>query len=477
MRTLVWLRSDLRTRDNSALHRAARESEQGIVCVYVISPEAWRAHDVAPVRVDFVLRTLARLSSDLGALEMPLIIETAPREADVPSIILNLARRHDCGSVACNYEYEVNESRRDERVRAALGKHNIAFRAHHDQTVIPPAEVRTGEGRFYTVFTPFKKAWLRALEERGGAAPVAAPRRQAALSILGSPVPERLEGFESTIDPALWPAGESHAIKMMREFCAQRIGDYAERRDFPGEPGTSRLSAYLAVGAISPRQCLAAAMEANAGRADLGAKGPTTWISELVWREFYRHILVGFPRVCMHRAFRAETERLPWSYDEDLFTKWTTGQTGYPIVDAAMRQLLQTGWMHNRLRMITAMFLTKDLFMDWRWGEKHFMRHLIDGDLAQNNGGWQWSASTGTDAAPYFRIFNPFSQSRRFDPTGTFIRRYVPELAALNDEDIHEPSAMPGLLRSGLDYPAPIVDHGAARDRVIRAFKRLAEAR
>lgn len=474
MRTLVWLRSDLRTRDNTALHMASKESDAGVVCVYVISPEAWRAHDVAPVRVDFVLRTLAKVSADLEALQIPLIIETAAREADVPAIILNLAKKHDCDAVACNIEYEVNESRRDERVRTTLAQNGVAFRARHDQTVIPPAEIRTGEGRFYTVFTPFKKAWLRSLEERGGAPPVPAPRKQAPTSIPSSPVPERVPGFDSTVDPALWPAGEAHALMMLREFCAQRIGDYADRRDFPGEPGTSRLSAHLAVGAISPRQCLAAAMGANAGKADSGAKGPSTWISELVWREFYRHILVGFPRVCMHRAFRAETDRLPWSYDEELFNKWTRGQTGYPIVDAAMRQLLQTGWMHNRLRMITAMFLTKDLFIDWRWGEQHFMRHLIDGDLAQNNGGWQWSASTGTDAAPYFRIFNPFSQSRKFDHTGAFIRRYVPELADLHDEDIHEPSALPALLRSGLDYPEPIVDHGAARDRVIGAFKRLA---
>ncbi|MBL0921370.1 MAG: deoxyribodipyrimidine photo-lyase [Phycisphaerales bacterium] len=474
MRSLVWLRSDLRTRDNTALHHAAKASPDGVVAAFIVSPEEWRAHDMAAVRVDFILRTLRRLSDDLHALHIPLLIAHAPRRADVPGLVLDLALRHGCAEVRCNIEYEVNESRRDERVRALLESRGVGYVAHHDQTIVPPAEVRTGEGRFYTVFTPFRRAWLRVLDELGGARALPAPRSQRPVGIARSPVPERVDGFDSSVDPALWPAGESAAMQSLRRFCQSRIEGYNEHRDFPAEPGTSRTSPYLAVGSISARQCLIAALAANDGRADGGERGPECWISELIWREFYRHILVGYPRVSMGRAFKAETERIPWSYDEEQFRRWTEGRTGFPIVDAAMRQLLQTGWMHNRLRMIAAMFLTKDLLIDWRWGERHFMRHLIDGDLAQNNGGWQWSASTGTDAAPYFRIFNPFSQSRKFDPTGAFIRRYVPELADLSDEDIHEPSALPGLLRAGIDYPEPMVDHALARDRAVAAFQALA---
>ena len=260
------------------------------------------------------------------------------------------------------------------------------------------------------------------------------------------------------------------ARRWLRAFVSKRIESYHTLRDMPAEDGTSALSPYLAAGALSPRQCLHAAMEANRGRAASGKKGVTTWISELIWREFYRHVLIGFPRVCMNRPFRVETDRLPWRDDEDQFAAWCQGHTGVPIVDAGMRQLAETGWMHNRVRMITAMFLTKDLFIDWRWGQRHFMHHLIDGDFANNNGGWQWSASTGTDAAPYFRIFNPFSQSRRFDPEGQYIRRYVPELKALSADEIHEPSAD---VARKCRYPRPIVGHAEARTSAIAAFRRL----
>jgi deoxyribodipyrimidine photo-lyase len=237
--------------------------------------------------------------------------------------------------------------------------------------------------------------------------------------------------------------------------------------------GTSRLSPYLAVGVVTARQCLRAAIDANRGRLDRGHPGPRAWIDELIWREFYRHVLVGFPRVSMNRAFRPETEPLPWRQDERQFKAWCQGRTGVPIVDAAMRQLQQEGWMHNRLRMIVAMYLAKDLFIDWRRGERHFMHHLIDGDLASNNGGWQWAASTGTDAAPYFRVFNPHRQSRRYDPEGLFIRRYVPELRELDSGSIHDPSAIDRRDFSRLGYPAPLCDHGQARRQVISAFKRL----
>ena len=236
----------------------------------------------------------------------------------------------------------------------------------------------------------------------------------------------------------------------------------------PAVDGTSTLSPYLAAGVLSPRQCLRAAVEANRGRAGSGKMGVTTWISELIWREFYRHIVIGFPRVGMNRPFRLETDRLPWRYDEGQFQAWCAGRTGVPIVDAGMRQLAETGWMHNRVRMITAMFLAKDLFIDWRWGERHFMRHLVDGDFASNNGGWQWSASTGTDAAPYFRIFNPFRQSRRFDPKGDYLRRFVPELASVSAGEIHEPHRNVSLRT---DYPTPIVDHANARKQAIEAFR------
>jgi len=268
----------------------------------------------------------------------------------------------------------------------------------------------------------------------------------------------------------LWPAGEAAALKRLEAFCAKGLMDYKARRDLPAVSGTSALSPYLTVGSLSPRTAMAMAQHANGGSADGGQQGAATWMSELIWREFYKHVLAHFPRVCMHRPFKPETARLKWEDNPAHLKAWQEGRTGFPIVDAAQRQLLATGWMHNRLRMITAMFFTKDLLLDWRLGERHFMRCLIDGDLSANNGGWQWSAGTGTDAAPYFRIFNPTTQSEKFDPDGEFIRTWVPELAKVSSKDIHDP---PPLLRARLGYPPPIVDHARARDRTLKAWKAL----
>jgi deoxyribodipyrimidine photo-lyase len=223
---------------------------------------------------------------------------------------------------------------------------------------------------------------------------------------------------------------------------------------------------------ISPRQCLHAALSSNQGEFETGNAGSITWINELLWREFYKHVLTGFPRVSRHRAFRPDTEAVKWRNAPKDLEAWQQGRTGFPIVDAAMRQMLETGWMHNRLRMVVAMFFSKNLLLDWRDGERFFMQHLIDGDLAANNGGWQWSSSTGTDSSPYFRIFNPLSQSERFDPQGVFIKHWVPELAARNKKDIHNPVAQGGLFAEA-DYPAPIVDLKSSRARALAAFKSL----
>jgi deoxyribodipyrimidine photo-lyase len=246
---------------------------------------------------------------------------------------------------------------------------------------------------------------------------------------------------------------------------------YGAGRDIPSINGTSVLSPYLAAGVISPRQCLAMAVTQNNGTIN-GQEGPTTWISELTWRDFYTHVMVGFPRVSMHQPFKLKTNSIAWRTNESDLTAWRQGKTGYPIVDAGMRQLNQTGWMHNRLRMVTAMFLSKHLLIDWRLGETYFMQRLIDGDLAANNGGWQWSASTGTDSVPYFRIFNPFSQSKRFDPDGKFIKKFCPELSDVPTAALHDAKKLSAAARS-LDYPEFVVDHKQARERALNAFKSL----
>ncbi len=481
MRPLVWFRSDLRVRENTALSAACAASTDGVVAVYVISPEDWRAHDRGGAQVDFILRTLRVLSADLAKLNIPLIVRTAERRAGIPDLLLGLAREHAAAAIHFNAEYEVDESARDAKVKAAFAAAGLSAHAHTDQVVLDPAAVRTGEGRFFTVFTPYKRAWIRELLKAGGIRTLPALAPVKPIPVRPTPVPVEVEGFRSPVPAELWPAGEAEASARLARFVEERIRGYKAQRDFPALEGTSRLSPYLAIGAISPRTCVAAAVEANVALGGAGAKSPldsgnvgiTTWISELIWREFYTHVLVGFPRVCKGRAFQPATERLPWSTNEAHYAAWCEGRTGVPIVDAAMRSLAAQGWMHNRLRMIVAMYLSKDLFLDWRWGERHFARNLIDFAFASNNGGWQWSASTGTDAAPYFRIFNPYSQSRNFDPDGAFIRRWVPELRDMPTEAIHDPSKLPALARARLDYPEPIVDHSTARDRVVAAFKSI----
>ncbi|MCW5755548.1 MAG: deoxyribodipyrimidine photo-lyase [Phycisphaeraceae bacterium] len=472
MTALVWFRADLRIRDNTALAAACRDSDR-VVALFTICPDQWREHDWAAVKIDFLLRNLHALRLDLNRLNIPLRLLTAPRFHDLPQAMLRLARTLDARSLYFNREYEHNEVVRDAAVHARFTSAGIAVHPMHDQTLIPPGAARTDAGAWYTVYSPFRRRVAALLLETGIPQPAPAPSPQKSFPCPSDDLPSTLPDAATTIPPDLWPAGETEAHRRLNAFAADAIRNYAERRDYPSDNATSALSPYLALGVLSPRHALEAAIRAG-GRLDPRSNhraGPDVWINELIWREFYKHLLVGFPRLSKSRAFRLETEHIPWSTDRAHFEAWCQGRTGFPIVDAAMRQLLRIGWMHNRCRMITAMFLTKDLFINWQWGERHFMRHLVDGDLAANNGGWQWSASTGTDAAPYFRIFNPVTQGRRYDPSGDYIRTYVPELAHLDNEVIHEPWKLPPLRRETLDYPHPIIDHAQARARAIAAFK------
>ena len=471
MLQLMWFRTDLRVQDNSAL--AAAMTSGPTVALYLISPGQWQAHDDAPCKVDFWLRNLKALAAELNTLNVPLLIRYADDWAAAPQVISEVCQQLQVGTVQVNEEYGVHESRRDQAVAELLDSLQVNFTSHLDQIFFKPGSVLTKSGTYFQVYSQFRKVCYQRLHTALPSV-IATPKAQAALSISSDAIPEQVAGFAepSATLRQLWPAGEAEAQRRMADFAAEQIDFYQSARDIPAKPGTSQLSAYLAAGVISPRQCLHAALAANQGEFDSGNAGVVTWINELLWREFYKHILVGYPRVSMHRAFRAETEALAWRNAPDELKAWQEARTGFPIIDAAMRQLLETGWMHNRLRMIVAMFLTKNLLIDWREGERFFMRHLIDGDLAANNGGWQWSSSTGTDSAPYFRIFNPLSQSQKFDPDGRFIRQWLPELVGLNKSNIHNPAGMGGLFGIA-DYPAPIVDLSKSRTRALAAFKSL----
>jgi deoxyribodipyrimidine photo-lyase len=468
---LIWLRSDLRLHDNTALSAATARGPS--VAVYLLSPEQWREHDDAPCKVDFWLRNLSELSRALDELNIPLLIRTASRWDEAPNVLLDLCQQMKIDAVHVNEEYGIHESRRDAAVADRLKSNGIDFNSYLDQLLFKPGTVLTKTGTYFQVFSQFRKVCYdrlrHSLPNR-----VCAPMAQSRLNIDSDEIPLHVESFETPSNTlrALWPAGEAEARSRLDTFADTRIDAYKSERDFPAKPGTSQLSAYLAAGVISPRQCLHAALQSNQGEFESGKVGAVTWINELLWREFYKHILVGYPRVSRHRAFRPETEALAWRDAPEELAAWQEARTGLPIIDAAMRQLLETGWMHNRLRMVVAMFLTKNLLIDWREGERFFMRHLIDGDLAANNGGWQWSSSTGTDSAPYFRIFNPLSQSEKFDSEGLFIKHWLPKLTGLNKKELHNPADLDGLFGVA-DYPAPIVDLSASRVRALAAFKNL----
>ncbi|MFZ6045279.1 deoxyribodipyrimidine photo-lyase [Pseudomonas sp. CR3202] len=471
MRQLMWFRTDLRVQDNSALHAALAAGPT--IALYIISPGQWQAHDDAAAKVDFWLRNLAGLSKALRQLEVPLLIRHADTWADAPRLVLDLCHEFDIHAVQVNEEYGVNEQERDRLASERLAAAGIVLRSHLDQLFFRPGSLLTQAGGYFQVYSQFRKVCYQRLHSAlPGCLPP--PRPQAPLGIAGDTPPSAVDGFPTPPDSLrqLWPAGEDAAGERLEAFAMEELCCYAERRDFPAQSGTSQLSPYLAAGVLSPRQCLHAALRNNQGEFDSGDPGAISWINELLWREFYKHILVGFPRVSRHLPFRRDTEALAWRDAPDELEAWQQGRTGIPIVDAAMRQLLATGWMHNRLRMVVAMFLTKNLLINWREGERWFMRHLIDGDLAANNGGWQWSASTGTDAAPYFRIFNPISQSERFDPDGRFLRRWLPELAHLDRRDIHNPASHGGLFAVD-GYPPPLVDLAASRERALAAFRNL----
>lgn len=470
MNQLVWLRTDLRAADNTALTQALAQGPT--IAVYLLTPQQWAKHDDAPCKIDFWRRNLFALRAELQKLNIPLLIMACSDWLAMPDTLRKLCQKLQIRAVHCNTEYGIHETQRDTATSAMLAAEGIVLHSYLDQIFFMPGSIRTQAGQLFQVYSQFRKVCVQRLYTQIPAC-LPYPKAQAPMQPDSLPADALWpEHPESAHYSALWPAGEAAAQRRLTDFAAQQLVYYKEQRDIPALPGTSQLSAYLAAGVISPRQCLHAALQANQGAFETGNPGVVQWVNELLWREFYKHILVGYPRVSRHRAFRTETEALPWREAPDDLAAWKAGRTGIPLVDAGMRQLLATGWMHNRLRMVTAMFLSKNLLIDWRIGEQFFMQHLIDGDLAANNGGWQWSASTGTDAAPYFRLFNPLSQAARFDPQGSFIRYWVPELSNRSDTELHQLNEQPDLLDSS-GYPRAIVDLSASRERVLEVFKNL----
>ncbi len=462
MRTLHWFRNDLRIRDNTALAAAARGADE-LLLVFVLDDRLLKDKLVGPPRRRFLLGCLDRLAADLESRGQRLVLRHGDPGVEIPRLL----RETRAERLTYNRDVTPYARRRDARVNAAAARAGVEVVACKDRVVFESHEIRTQKGDPFRVYTPFRRAWLERF--RKDPAPPASPFRL--------PPPVRGVRADSSLTAKVLDArtdrteiptpGEAAARRRLDRFVGSAIHSYHRERDLLAVDGTSRLSPYLRLGAISVRTCLDAARKISL-KERRAAPGVRTWIDEIIWREFYQSILADFPHV-LRRPFKPEYDAMSWNEDPDGFGAWCDGRTGYPVVDAAMRQLTTTGWMHNRARMIVASFLTKDLLIDWRLGEAFFMQRLVDGDPASNNGGWQWAASTGTDAQPYFRIFNPVSQGQRFDPEGHYVRRFVPELGGLPSRIIHRPWEAPS---PPSNYPRPILDHAERRRLALSRYKR-----
>jgi len=466
MKGIVWFRSDLRIDDNPALNAALSSCDE-VLAIYIFSQSQWEIHNESNIKQEFLFKNLTELKASLENLNIPLIAINADSYQTLPQDLSSFVVEQKIDHVFCNNEFGFNERVRDQNSKEILKKNNIKFSSFNDQVIYDPGFLKTGQGKPFSVFTPFKRRWVEnfdmnflelefSFKKLKNTSPI-----QSDLSVL-----KFIKTHSANID--LWPAGEIAAQEKLKNFLQSKAQLYSESRNSPIIDGTSRISPYLALGILSPKRCILEGLKLNNFEFTSGNKGICKWIDEIVWREFYRNIMHSFAKVSKNQPFQDYTNSIQWRFSSEELEAFHAGKTGFPIVDAGIRQMLAEGWMHNRLRMVVAMFFTKNMLHDWRLGEKFFMEHLIDGDFSSNNGGWQWSSSTGTDSAPYFRIFNPITQSQNFDPNGEFIKKFIPELKDVPAAQIHQPKDD---LFSSADYPAPILDLKESRLRAIQAFK------
>jgi len=470
---VFWFRKDLRTKDNNALSEFIKEikmkfkeGKDSFTLLYIKNTN--QNSYSGEKRLIFLDQCLSELKNNLEESGLHLNIIFGKSE----DVFKNLSRNFKL-KVFANSQVEPYTKKRDEKVKEIIKLAGGELLLFDDTTLMKFGGLLKDDGTPYTVFTPFKKKFLNLLTEENYS------ERKCDLKVLKKFEQYRLNAekeyiFKSGNPESRFKGGNTEAEKSLKEFIKNGIISYKEKRDFPAVKGTSEISPHLHFGTLSIRECFRVAFDIVEKEKD--KTGTETWISELIWREFYYQITYNFPYI-INGAFKKEYNNINWENDDVKFRKWCEGMTGYPIVDAGMRQLVKEGWMHNRVRMITAMFLTKDLLIDWKWGEKFFAEHLIDLDFASNNGGWQWSASTGCDAQPYFRIFNPYLQSAKFDSEGIYIRKYIPELKNVPSEYIHRPTDMTPIEQKsfnciiGKDYPEPIVDHFRMKELAIGLFK------
>lgn len=471
MSDILWIRRDLRIHDNPALVAAI---ENGVsIAVFISTPQKWQQHHLAPIKADFIFRHLKQLESELAELGITLLHLKATDFDDQAKQLTELYQQLEAKTVYANSEPEVDEQTRDQQ----LISNGVNLQISDCDVMLPLGSVLNQQGEMFKVFTPFKNAWLKEVQAKGIQC---IPAELASNNKAKTQLPDNLQTLQLAsdydfdfphVDSSRWPLSQDVLGSVIPHFLTNKVNDYAQLRDIPSVKGTSGLSPYLAIGAISPRWLAIQLIQQQPDLLFDTQKPAFSWLNELIWRDFYKHLMFHHPKLVKGANFQQKYNGLDWYQDHPNFKAWCEGKTGYPLVDAAMRQLVETGWMHNRLRMVVASFLTKHLLIDWRWGERFFMSHLIDGDFSANNGGWQWASSTGCDAQPYFRIFNPITQSEKFDPKGIFIRKYIPELQNIPDKHVHFPHDY--IAKNGInsEYWPPIVEHKQARLRALAFFK------
>lgn len=442
---LVWFRHDLRVAEQPALNAALRSSQE-VVGLVIVDRIQWKAHGWGIPCMTWYTDTVRALADQLAAMGIVLRVELATTCKSQCTIVSEVAQDMKAKCVHVGRQAGFDERRRDQNIKRELSDVGIKLVEHTTESILPVELIRSKSDLPYSVYTPFRRAWDAQLSQVG------LPdldKAHASATPIASPQVPYIDLGEATWSHTAWCAGTASALERLNTFLDGPIDNYHTNRDRPDLNGTSTLSPWLAVGAISPVMCLRPLVERYGLDPEQWPEGPRVWRQELVWREFYRHVMMTRDKVSQNKPMQDWTENLDWRSDADALNAWTNGQTGFDIIDAAMIQLRELGWMHNRLRMVTAMFLTKNLMVDWRLGELHFSKHLIDYDFASNNGGWQWAASTGTDAAPYFRIFNPESQAEKFDPDRQYQAQWL----------------------NGHSRPTQIVDLKTTRAFAIQAFK------
>ena len=455
---------DLRIEDNKALYEASLD-QNGLVALYIIDKVKNKDHGDSLAKLKLKLLALEKIKESLNSMNISLKILYSRNISEEPSDILNFCKLNEIKNIFLNSEYPFNEKQRNVILQNSCNEFGIDYK-EFDSQLIDPNQVKNNSGQPFKVFTPYSKK-IRLLISSDILSEIPKPLKQKKIILDQDEIPQLQDAYDQELNFSFddFPLTESYAKQRLNEFIDSSILNYKELRDIPSLSATSKLSSSFAIGLISSKQAINLVL---AKLPDEIGTGQYTWITEIIWREFYKYITYHFPQVSKGKSFNSKYDYIIWRNDEVSFQKWCEGKTGVPIIDAAMRQLNQTKWMHNRLRMITAMFLSKNLLIDWRKGERYFMENLIDGDFCSNNGGWQWSASTGVDASPYFRIFNPITQSEKFDPDGIFIKSFVPELVECPPNEIHNPKTE---TRSSLNYPEMIVDLKSSRLRAIDAFK------